>query len=225
MGKYPRTYHFVYSEGTTSDDRISSDVSNLIGNRIIINSKLDGSNSAIEIDGAFGRSHAAYTKNPWDVKLRIFHSGIKYLLDEGVMLFLENMEAIHSLEYTNLESFFYLFGGLQDGVFSSWEDVELWSDILNIPTVPVLFDGIVNSEKELKELVLKLAKEPSTLGAFDTTTGEKMKEGVVVRPYDSFPYEKFGDNIRKYVRANHVKSDEFWVKNWRKAKLKTYGKV
>lgn len=39
MSKYGRTYHLPWSPGTTSDDKISNDISSLIGSEIVITEK------------------------------------------------------------------------------------------------------------------------------------------------------------------------------------------
>ena len=44
-------------------------------------------------------------------------------------------------------------------------------------------------------------------------------EGVVVRNIESFPLDDFSKNVVKYVRKNHVQTDEHWKKNWKRAKL------
>lgn len=225
MNKYPRSYHAPNSLGTTSDDKISKDISNLIGIRLIVTEKLDGSNFCWKTyngdKNTYARSHAAPTKNPWDEKLRHLHYNIKHLLEDDVIIFGENMEAIHSIEYDNLESFVYLFNVVQNEMFLSWEYVELWANILGLPTVPVLFDGVVNSESELLELVERLSNEPSKVGGFDVITGNKMKEGVVARTYDEFPVDMFSKMLIKWVRKGHVSTNKHWTKSWRKATLPT----
>lgn len=45
------------------------------------------------------------------------------------------------------------------------------------------------------------------------------REGIVMRITDSFPIIEFPRCVCKYVRANHVQTDEHWTKNWKKAKL------
>ena len=40
-------------------------------------------------------------------------------------------------------------------------------------------------------------------------------EGFVIRNIDQFKYEDFSKNVGKYVRSNHVQTDEHWTKNWR----------
>ena len=54
--------------------------------------------------------------------------------------------------------------------------------------------------------------EPSNFG--------KEKEGCVIRKANAFTDEQgFEKNVCKYVRANHVQTDEHWTKNWKKAEL------
>ena len=165
MSKYPRTYHFNWSPGSTNDDRISDSVDHLIGIDIVITEKLDGSNSSITKNGVYGRSHVDFSKNPWDREMWNIYYKIKndlYLLD--------------------------------------------------IPTVPILFKGRVNSEKELKELTENLSKQPSSLGG--------IREGVVVRNANMFHNDDFSINIAKWVRAGHVTTSAHWTRNWKKCKIK-----
>lgn len=210
MSKYNRTYHFSFSN-PSSDDRISDSVDNLIGCEIVITEKLDGENTGMISDGVYARSHAAFTTSPWSVEVRKLHSIIRKDIPEGVYIFGENMEGIHSINYTNLTSYFYIFGIRDNNIWIPWESVEEWAYLLDIPTVPVLFKGIVNSEKELKELVLDLSKQKSSLG------GER--EGVVVRNASLFHNDDFKENLLKWVRPNHVTTSEHWQRNWKRAKL------
>ena len=209
MSKYNRTYHFPFSPGATNDDRIANSMSNLIGQEIVITEKLDGENTGMTRGGVYARSHAAYTTSPWSREVRQIHDRIKFDILEDVFIFGENMEGIHSIEYTNLTSYFYIFGIRDNNIWIPWKDVEDWAFLLDIPTVPVLFKGVVNSEKELQALVEKLAKEPSALGG--------VREGIVCRNASLFHNGDFSSNLLKFVRANHVTTDEHWSRNWKKA--------
>jgi len=213
MSKYGRTYHLPYSPGTTNDDRISDGVDSLLDKEIVITEKLDGSNTGMIDEGVYGRSHAVFTKNPWDQEVRQLHKiKVEGVLGEGVFLFGENLEGIHSIEYTNLESYFYIFGVRDNNKWVSWNEVEEYSYLLDIPTVPVLFRGVVNTEKELQTIVESLVTKESTLG------GER--EGIVVRNAGEFDNSDLGSNVMKWVRPNHVQTiDKHWTRNWVKAKL------
>ncbi len=212
MSKYNRTYHFPFSPGATNDDRIAETMSNLIGQEIVITEKLDGENCGMTDGGVYARSHAAYTTSPWSKEVRNLHKlVVEDELGDGVYLFGENMEGIHSISYSNLTSYFYIFGMRDNNIWVPWEKVEEYAYLLDIPTVPVLFKGIVNSEKELKQLVEKLSKEPSELGG--------QREGVVARVADMFHNDDFSTHVMKWVRKDHVTTTEHWQRNWKKAKL------
>lgn len=212
MSKYGRTYHLPWSPGTTSDDKISNDISLLIGNDIVITEKLDGENTGMTNDGVYARSHATFTTSPWSREVRQLHNiKVRGNLSEDEFLFGENLEGIHSIEYTNLKSYFYIFGVRDNNIWVPWSSVEEYSYLLDIPTVPVLFKGIVKSEEELKELVERLVSEKSELG------GER--EGIVIRSAGMFHNDDFAENVSKWVRANHVQTDEHWTINWKKAKI------
>jgi hypothetical protein len=87
-------------------------------------------------------------------------------------------------------------------IFYYWDDVELFAQELEFDTVPVLFKGIVKSEKELQALTLKLMKEPSVCG------GER--EGVVIRVAREFDDAEFSECVQKMVRKGHITTDIHW---------------
>jgi len=212
MSKYPRTFHFDFSPGTTSDDRIAPSVESILGIDIVITEKLDGSNTAMTKGGVYGRSHGEYTKNPWDLKSREIWERIKRDIDEDVFIFGEGMYGIHSIEYSDLDSYFYIFGVRDNNIWLPWEGVEEYSYLLDIPTVPVLFEGVVDTEKELKNLVEKLSKESSALGG--------TREGIVARNANHFHNDDFDTNVFKWVRKGHVQTGEHWTRTWKKATIK-----
>ena len=211
MSKYARSFHLPWSLGTTSDDRISKSVDSLVGINIVITEKLDGSNTAFTKNGVYGRSHVEFTRNPWDIKSWDIWNRISRNIDEDVYIFGEGMYGIHSIEYSNLKSYFYIFGVRDNNIWISWDQVEEYSYLLDIPTVPVLFKGVVSSEKELKDLTESLSKEPSALGG--------LREGIVVRNADIFHNDDFSDNLMKWVRKGHVQTDQHWTRDWKKAKI------
>jgi hypothetical protein len=212
MSKYGRSYHLPWSPGATSDDKISNSVESLIGVDIVITEKLDGGNIGMTNDGVYERSHAVFTTSPWTKEVRdIFNLKVRGNLDDGVFIFGEGLEAIHSIEYSNLKSYFYIFGVRDSNIWIPWEAVEEYSYLLDIPTVPVLFKGVVSSEVELKDIVERLVSENSELG------GER--EGIVVRNAGMFHSDDFKDNLLKWVRKDHVRTDQHWSRNWKKSKI------
>ena len=213
MSKYNRTYHLPWSPGSTNDDRISDNVESLLGTEIVSTEKLDGENCGMTDDGVYARSHATFTTSAWSREVRQLHKlSVEDELGDGVFLFGENMEGIHSIEYTNLTSYFYIFGIRDNDIWIPWEKVEEYSYLLDIPTVPVLFKGIVNTAKELQQIVEDLVSKPSELGG--------QREGIVVRTAGMFHNDDFADNVMKWVRKGHVQTDVHWTRNWKKAEIK-----
>jgi hypothetical protein len=216
MKKYNRTYHLPWSLGTTSDDRFVESINTILNKRIIITEKLDGENCGMTNNGVYARSHLDFTTSPWSKEVRNLHQNkIKNQLEDGLYLFGENMEGIHSIEYQNLTTYFYLFGVRDINLnFLSWDKVLEYAYLLDLETVPVLFDGIISTQDELKNIVDNCLSNGSKLG--------NEIEGIVVRTFNQFHSDEFHLNVMKWVRKNHVKTDEHWTKNWKKANLNYY---
>lgn len=214
--KYPRTYHFGFSNSKTPDDKTSNDYSVLENKEIIIGEKLDGQNSGWNNCDVFARSHATPSELPWDKPIKEVHNKIKHVIGEDEWVFGESMVGIHSIEYKKLKSYYYIFGVRVKDEWLSWDDVEDYAYCLNLPTVPTLFKGKCN---DIEAKVLDLMKSPSILDGYDTITGEETMEGVVVRNSNTFKDKDFNKNVLKMVREGHVKTDEHWTRNWKKAKL------
>lgn len=212
MKKYPKTPHLYWSKGLQNDDRMSKDISGLIGVPIVITEKLDGENNSMTSDGVYARSHVDFTVSPWSSKVRELHSVLKSSISEELYIFGEAMSAIHSIEYTNLTSHFYMFGARYKGIWSSWDEVEDYAFLLDLPTVPVLFKGIVNSEKELQALTEELVKQESACGG--------QREGLVCRVQREFSDDEFETCVAKIVRANHVTTNEHWTRSWKWSNIK-----
>lgn len=212
--KYNRTMHLPWSPGTTSDDRIAPSVENLLEKEIVMTEKLDGENSGWTHEGVYARSHATFTTSPWSVMVRQMHGMLKRDIEPGTFLFGENMEGIHSIEYTNLTSPYYLFGIRTSEKWLSWEEVENHAFLMDIPTVPVLFKGICKTAEELKRVTEELVLQPSALGG--------KREGLVVRVANEFDDSEFSNSVMKWVRKGHVQTDEHWTRNWKRAKIKNY---
>jgi hypothetical protein len=207
--KYPRTYHFPFSPGTTSDDRIKSDWQDILQYELVVTEKLDGENTCLKKEGVFARSHSAPTLNPWAKNMWDIHRLVKDNLGD-FNIFGENLFGIHSIEYERLESHFYIFAIRESDKWLSWDEVVFYANVLDIPTVPVIKRGFFK-EKELIECINEALKNGSLLGG--------LCEGVVVRKADAFDTETFSNHVLKYVRKNHVKTDEHWTRNWQRAKL------
>lgn len=206
--KYNRTLHLPWSKGATNDDKIATNVSNLLNKPIVITEKMDGSNTSLEIDGCFARTHSGSPTHPSFDGLKTLHASLKWKIPQGIQLFGEWCFALHSIKYETLPDYFLLFNVRDlispDMKWFSWEEVELWAEELNISTVPILFKGTFSSEKELKKFTESLMIEPSLCG--------DIREGIVIRIQDAFDNKDFSSCIMKCVRANHVQTTEHWKK-------------
>jgi hypothetical protein len=68
--------------------------------------------------------------------------------------------------------------------------------------------------------VVRLAQQRSGFDSFDAATQQPCSmEGVVTRNADEYAVDAFAANVCKYVRKGHVKTDEHWTKNWKRAHL------
>ena len=206
--KYNRTYHFPFSPGATNDDKIATSMEKLIGVPIVITEKMDGSNTSIEYNGCFSRSHAGAPTHVSFDGLKALHAQVAYNMPPDMQFFGEWCYAKHSIAYEALPAYFLLFGireidlNPDEYFWYSWQDVEDNAIGYGLVTVPVLYKGTVTSEKELKELVESFMNQPSACGG--------IREGVVVRVQREFKDNEFGECIMKCVRANHVQTSEHW---------------
>lgn len=207
--KYGRTYHFPFSPGATSDDRILADWQGLADHQLVMTEKLDGENTCLKTSGVYARSHAAVNQNPWARNMWPIWERTKN--DLGTLeVFGENLYGIHSIEYERLPYHFFVFA-IRDGEqWLSWEEVLFYAEALELPTVPVFEQGTFDAPA-IEPLIQTRIQEGSAFG------GDC--EGFVFRTYEGFAAEDFKHHVLKYVRENHVKTDEHWTRNWKRAKL------
>ena len=219
--KYGRTFHYPFSPGTTNDDRINldwwEDISKI--KTVIHTEKLDGENTCLNQYGVFSRSHAAPTLHPWANYLKERWSWMKNDLGD-LEIFGENLYAIHSIEYTDLDEHFFIFGIRYLDIWLSWEEVEFYAAFFGLPTVPVLLEEEPVDKMSFEASVLDIVKDVSTFDSVDNFTKEACSmEGIVSKNKDEYPVDDFKENVFKYVRKDHVKTDEHWTRNWKRAKL------
>ena len=219
--KYGRTYHYPFSPGTTSDDRIHHNYWEHLSKHaaIVHTEKLDGENNCLSRYGVFARSHASPTTSSWTRAIRERWNLIKNDLDD-IEIFGENLYAIHSIEYKKLEHHYFVFAVRVLDKWLCWEEVKLYATMFDFPTVPELKVIVPEDEGTLQQQVLQLAGQSSEFQSFDIATATPcQREGIVSRNAGEFPVEDFQQNVFKYVRKGHVKTDEHWTRNWKRAKL------
>lgn len=203
--KYPRTPHAPSSASRDKDDLVmsQSDFDKLSSGDCIITEKLDGECASLLHDRCHARSEDSphHASRDW---LKGFHANLAYRIPRNLQIVGEYLYAIHSIEYTNLASYFYVFAmiDLDQKIFLSWDETKLRAWNLGLPLVPVFGTN---------QFYYPTA-HGSMLG------GEL--EGLVIRNRNAFPISEFASNCAKIVRANHVKTDDTWKTNWRKHTLK-----
>lgn len=220
--KYGRTLHYPFSPGTTSDDRIRYDYWEQVQKMpaIIHTEKLDGENNCLSRYGVFARSHAAPSVAPWTAMLRAFWNTVKNDLSD-LEIFGENLYAIHSIAYQKIEHHYYVFAVRCRDKWLGWEEVCFYAAMFDLPTVPVLqiITG-ANNESLFRENVIDLANESSVFDAVDAGDRQRCtREGIVSRNVMEFAVDGLADHVFKYVRKGHVKTDEHWTRNWKRAPL------
>jgi hypothetical protein len=250
--KYSRTLHAQISLGTTSDDRFmpSGYVEKFSQKDLIITEKLDGQNNCFSKLGVFARSHVAPSSLPWDKPMWQRWDLIKRDLEDlEIEIFGENMYGIHSIAYSKLESFFYVFGVRKSGIWLSWDEVKSYANLFDFPTVPE-----IEISKDLKDLYDKKSDEndilrkwihlnlgldwedwvetSGSLGGYDPISNTPCCEGLVIRCANEYSvnsgminveWNEF-DSLFKLVRKKHVKTDQHWTKTWKPTKLTNYSK-
>ena len=197
--KYPRTYHLPWSEGKTKDDKSLINCSFFIGKRVVVSLKMDGENTTMYSNYIHARSIDS-NNHPSRNFVKKIHGTIMGDIPEGWRVCGENLYAKHSIFYHDLQSYFYIFSIWNDkNQCLSWDETVEWSNLLDLPVVPVLYDGIYD------ELIIKKLFK-------NEYNGNEM-EGYVMRLADSFNYKDFKSNVAKYVRTNHVHTHGHWMRS------------
>jgi hypothetical protein len=208
--KYNRTFHVPWSPGGTNDDK-RAEHAVFVGLDIVITEKMDGSNTSLETDACYARTHSGPPNHPSFDALKAMHATIKHKIPSGFQLFGEWCYAQHSIAYNELPGYFMLFNvrdltktfeGQPNPSWLSWDEVEMWAEEIGVPTVPVLYKGKVWSEDELRRLTNSFMNQPSMCGG--------IREGVVIRLASEFVERSFDYAVLKCVRANHVQTTEHW---------------
>jgi len=126
------------------------------------------------------------------------HGNVRHLMGENQRICGENMFWVHSIIYTSLPSYFLVFNCWEDDVCLSWDDTIKEVDRLGLSHVPVMYRGIFDEEK---------------IKALHTEDMYDKVEGYVVRIVGSFKLEEFQQSLAKFVRKDHVQTDEHWMRS------------
>jgi hypothetical protein len=195
--KYPRTPHLPFSPGVSSDDKVLDSIEHFVGKEVVVTEKLDGECTGMTRELCHARSLDS-KDHPSRHRVKTLHGEIAYLIPIGFKLFGENVYAKHSIHYTELTDYFYLFTMQASAWWLGWDEVVEWANLLNIHHVPVLYRGIWDEEKIKACWTGKSVFGPE-------------QEGYVVRLAEPFLFENFATSVAKFVRKDHVQTSEHWL--------------
>lgn len=197
--KYPRTYHLPWSPNLQNDDRMHTNVDQLFQMPLIGTLKLDGENTTLYPGYIHARSIDSkhHESRAW---IKALHGRIAHEIPQGWRICGENLFAKHSIHYHHLKDFFYVFSIWNEkNEALSWQDTVDYCEMLGLHTVPVFLEGISC------KLLVEEAFEKYINGYPDDV------EGYVLRFSGKIPYHTFKNRTAKFVRKNHVQTDEFWM--------------
>lgn len=196
--KYPRTPHLPSSPGATSDDKhITKETLNYLSSGIdlVVSEKFDGGNYSMSRSGSHARSLDSGTHS-WDTKAKALWAKIRWDIPEGWRISGESLHARRSVAYENLEDIYLVFGIWDEtNTLLDWDSMVEYASLLGLSTVSVLYRG-----NDFKQAVT----------AWDKVRDTQSSEGFVLRSAGRIPYDEFGNNFAKWVRANHVTTDASW---------------
>ena len=212
--KFSRTLHMPGSPGVTSDDKIHKSLDHFIGQEVVITEKADGENTTHTRTKTHARS--VDSKAHWSRdRMRALQQDISWKLRQPQFSDIhricgENMVAKHSIMYHGLPSFFLCFAIWdRQNVCYSWDDMEILCAELELSLVPLLARGVYQADGTI------LKADGTTVKLLDLGSGQSrlggIQEGMVMRVARSFHYDEYGTVVAKYVRANHVTTDEHWM--------------
>ncbi|NUS62371.1 MAG: RNA ligase family protein, partial [Saccharothrix sp.] len=190
---YPRTPHLPWSPGASADDVRVADLDGLRGREVVVTEKLDGENTTLYADGVHARSldSAHHPSRSW---VKGLQGRIGSRLPAGWRICGENVYARHSIEYAELESWFYGFSVWDGDRCLDWDRTTRFLRGVGVPVPPVLWRGVFD-ERALRRLRVDPARQ----------------EGFVVRTAEGFRLDEFGRRVAKWVLAHHVRTDAHWM--------------
>ena len=194
--KYPRTFHFPWSENLQNDDRMLHTTEGWEGTEVVITEKMDGEGTTFYKGDLHARS-MEFSPHVSRTFIKAIHGAMEYDIPEGFRICGENLTAVHSIRYEGLPAYFQVFGIWKGMTCLSWDDTVEWTSLLGLTTVPLIYKGKY-SDALCQDLCSKI--DPAT------------QEGLVVRPARAFHMKEYPYVVGKYVRTKHVTTDQHWMK-------------
>lgn len=193
--KYPRTFHLPWSN-PSKDDKALKNTSYFDGQEVVVTVKMDGENTTMYRDYIHARSLSPLIGQDRGM-VKALHASIAADIPEGWRICCENLYAKHSIHYTNLNSYAQVFSIWDErNRCLSWNETLEWTELLGLITVPVIYRGVFDTN------IIKNWYS----GEYDNNECE----GYVVRLASGFDYHDFKKSIAKFVRPNHVTTNQHW---------------
>lgn len=231
--KYPSTRHLPFSNIGDKDDTYHKNVDQFLDIPLVMTHKMDGSNAMLikDVDEPVrarnGREadHKSFSL----LKDLYWDCNVHEQIPESIQVFGEWLYAKHSIHYGcdcendcvdvgpglsevvegeyGDQAYFQVFGAydMRYDMWLSWPTTEKIASDLGFPTVPVVEISQNDSATYTKRNLLydDVYQKADSI----VQNGE---EGLVVRSKYPFHYGEFGQRLGKYVRSNHVKTEEHW---------------
>ncbi len=210
--KYPKTFHLPWSEGVQHDDRRLKTLDHFVGQEVVVSEKYDGENTTLYQDHFHARSLDSkhHPSRDW---MKGFWASVRQDIPPAWRLVMENCTAVHSIYYKALPAkAIGLSLWNEKNVCLSWPETLEWFSLIgqnagiSIRPPHILYEGIWDP-KAIQEAWRGYAKQ------------EQEREGYVVRKKSMFSYADFSTSLAKFVRKNHVQTDQHWMQ----AAFKTNG--
>lgn len=196
--KHPKSLHLPWSESVATDDgdAIQHDLSLLMSGEIVVTEKLDGEQTTMYADYIHARSLDSNDRTGTRDWVKNLRASIAHEIPPGWRICGENMYAVHSIEYDDLPSWFFVHSIWDHrNEALSFDDTVEWASLLGLETVPVLYRG------EWDEREIRGCWSPAN---------HHTQEGYVVRSAASFPMSEFARRVAKFVRPGHVTTTRHW---------------
>ncbi len=229
--------HTTAKERIEHDDTGLDTVEDFVGIPLVVTHKIDGSNCMIVSD-VDNPVRARNGSSPIETMKPLYREGglywkqeVNQKLPDRLQVFGEWVYAKHSIHYgcdcenkcedvgpslselTNVDderAYFQVFGVYDkiQNLWLSWPETEKVANVLGFPTTPVIYQEsdddkpTFETKIEARNVLIEYAREVIENGG----------EGIVVRSKYPFHYGQFGRRLGKYVRENHVQTDEHWSK-------------
>ena len=217
--KYPSTKHWPWSQTVHRDDTVHDNPEMFVGREVVVTEKLDGGNTCLFRGEVYARSVDSPSTAGWMAMVKKHHGWkLAHRMEWGWAIYGEDLYGIHSIEYDPmLESETYHVFAVRDTScgrewFESWDSVNYVAGLHSLPVVPEVYRGTFDSVGQITEFFEDELQRPSSLGP--------EREGFVMRIAEGFQASVFELAVCKYVRKDHVQTDEHWTRNWQPCRLR-----